>query len=160
MTSATEVGSRLEMSSRSGSLRTDTLQRFVFRRLINFFKWIFSTSSLSIVSSASWVDIVKYFVDCGENVSSFFCLTWLNEKCPYIEPLLPAENRNQFSVGLQGLKIIFIINFRPIRVQMNPWQWRLSKLLHRFPLKFAEISSYNRFLYFSCNVLDLWSWLK
>lgn len=152
MTSETEFGSRLERSSRSASLNTETLQRFVFNKLNNFFKWIFSTSLSSILSSALCVVIVKYCVGCERKI----ILCSLSSKArPYVNPLFSTKNRYQLSVRLQCLKVILVVYFRSIRVQVNSWQARLTKLLHRFLLKFAKVSSHHRLLDLPRYVFDL-----
>lgn len=153
MTSATELGSRLERSSRSGSLKIDTLHKFVFSRLISFFKWIFSTSPLSMVSSGLWVVIVKYCVGCG--IETFSLTLTERLKSTYVNPLLADEDSNQLRIRLEGLKVILVIDLRSVRVEMDARQSRLAELLHRFLLQLAKIPSHDCLLYLPRDVFDL-----
>lgn len=156
MTSATEFGSRFESSSKSGSLKTDTLQRFVLRRLINFFKWIFSTSPLSMASSSFWVVIVRYCVGCLGKICSLGLENWIRGiEDIYVNPLFTTEDGNQLGVRLQCLKVVLVVNLGAVRVQVDPWHTRLSELLHRLFLKLSKVPGHNRLLDLPGYVFDL-----
>lgn len=73
----------------------------------------------------------------------------------HINPLLPAEDRNQFRVRLQGLKVILVIDFRSVRVQMYLGPFDIAELFRRLPLKLLEARSDHGFLDLSRDILDL-----
>lgn len=75
----------------------------------------------------------------------------------YINPLFAVKHTNQLGIRLESLKVIFIIDFRAVTIEMNFWSLKvLAKLFCRLFLKFTQVTSDDSFFDLPRDVLYLW----
>lgn len=75
----------------------------------------------------------------------------------YINPLFTGKDSNELGIGLECLKIIFVVDFRTIGIQVYVWYIGFSEFVSGFGSDFIQSGGNNTFAIGTCDVFNLFT---